>query len=162
MAELYPLLMQPQFHKRVWGARSLQPIYDKEFDEPVGEAWLTGDDCKVANGPLAGKTLGELCKQFGADLVGESAVANDRFPLLIKFLFPREKLSIQVHPDDEMAQRLGLPCGKTECWYVLHAEPGAQVGLGLRPGVTRKDFEHAIKNGTGEQSLNWIDIHPGE
>src|SRR5262249_10820792 len=114
------------------------------------------------NGPLAGKTLGELCKQFGADLVGESAVANDRFPLLIKFLFPREKLSIQVHPDDEMAQRLGLPCGKTECWYVLHAEPGAQVGVGLKPGATKAQFAEAIKHGHAEKLLNWIDVAAGD
>jgi mannose-6-phosphate isomerase len=162
MAELYPLLMRPQFHKRVWGARSLRPIYDQEFDEPVGEAWLTGDDCKVANGPLAGKTLGELCKQFGADLVGESAPVKDRFPLLIKFLFPREKLSVQVHPDDEMARRLGQPNGKTECWYVLHAEPGAQVGVGLRPGTTKVQFAEAIKQGSAEQLLNWIDVAAGD
>jgi mannose-6-phosphate isomerase len=163
-ASLYPLLITPAFKPRVWGARSLAPIYPQQFDEPIGEAWLTADECRVSNGPLAGQTLGELCQQFGADLVGESAPAQiaGRFPLLIKFLFPREKLSVQVHPDDAMAQRLGQPCGKTECWYVLAAEPGAQVGLGLRPGITKKDFELAIKSGAAEQSLNWIDIHPGE
>src|SRR5438270_2104243 len=162
MPELYPLLMQPQFHKRVWGARSLEPIYRQTFDEPVGEAWLTGDECRVANGPLAGQTLGELCRRFGADLVGESAPAKDRFPLLIKFLFPREKLSVQVHPDDEMARSMGQPCGKTECWYVLSAEPGAQVGVGLKPGVTKDQFAQSVNDGTAEQLLNWMDVHAGE
>jgi mannose-6-phosphate isomerase len=162
MPALYPLLMAPEFKPRVWGTRSLAPIYPQEFSEPVGEAWLTADECKVSNGPLAGKTLGQLCKEFGADLIGESTPIQDRFPLLIKFLFPHEKLSVQVHPNDAMARRLGQPSGKTECWYVLAVEPGAQVGLGLRPGVSKKDFEQAIKNGDAEKSLNWIDIYPGE
>ena len=162
MPELYPLLMTPQFHPRVWGSRSLAPIYSRQFDEPIGEAWLTGDDCQVANGALAGQTLGDLCRRFGTALTGEAAPLKDRFPLLIKFLFPREKLSVQVHPDDAMARRLGQPCGKTECWYVLAAEPGAQVGVGLKPGVTKEQFARAIKNGSAEKMLNWIDIQPGE
>lgn len=162
MSKLYPLLIKPEFHERVWGARDLRPIYDLQPEKPIGEAWLTGDNCRVQNGELAGRTLGELCREFGADLVGESAPQRDRFPLLIKFLFPREKLSVQVHPDDEMARSMGQPCGKTECWYVLSAEPGAQVGVGLKPGVTKEEFAQAIKAGTAEQLLNWIDIHPGE
>lgn len=162
MATLYPLLIKPEFHERVWGARDLRPIYDLQPEKPIGEAWLTGDTCRVQNGEFAGRTLGELCGQFGADLVGEAAPQKDRFPLLIKFLFPREKLSVQVHPDDEMARSMGLPCGKTECWYVLSAEPGAQVGVGLKPGATKEEFAVAIKAGTAEQLLNWIDIHPGE
>src|SRR5437588_2374676 len=125
MSGLYPLLMIPAFKPRVWGARSLEPIYHQQFSEPIGEAWLTADECTVANGPLAGRTLGELCRQFGAELVGGSAPIKDRFPLLIKFLFPREKLSVQVHPDDAMARRRGQPCGKSGCWYALTAEPGA-------------------------------------
>ena len=76
-----------------------------------------------------------LRRQYRRDLVGSAAVFEDRFPLLVKFLFPAEKLSVQVHPDDAGAQRVGQPYGKTECWYVLHAEPGAQVALGLKPGV---------------------------
>src|SRR5947209_7545020 len=99
--------MQPQFHPRVWGARSLEPLYRQHFEESIGEAWLTGDECKVANGEFAGSTLSALCRRFGADLVGDPAALKDRFPLLVKFLFPREKLSVQVHPDDEMARRLG-------------------------------------------------------
>ena len=87
--------------------------------EPIGESWLTWEDNRVANGPLAGRTLGELAKQYGRDLVGQAAPYEDRFPLLVKFLFPGDKLSVQVHPDDEQARQNGQPCGKTECWYVL-------------------------------------------
>ena len=163
MSELYPLLIQPEFYARPWGARDLAPIYpDVKVSEPIGEAWLTGEKCKVANGPLAGKTLAELARQFGRDLVGEAAPQPDRFPLLVKFLFPREKLSVQVHPDDEGARALGEPCGKTECWYVLAAEPGAKVGLGLKSGVSKPQFEQAIRETRAEELLNWIDIHAGE
>ena len=104
----------------------MSPIYSNQrFDEKIGEAWLTGDEGKVANGPLQGKTLAELSSRYGRELVGDAAPDAHRFPLLAKFLFPHEKLSVQVHPDDETAKRSGLPCGKTECWYVLKAEPGA-------------------------------------
>ena len=101
-------------------------------NQPIGESWLTWEDNRVANGPLAGQSLGDLSKKFGRDLVGQAAVYKNRFPLLVKFLFPGDKLSVQVHPDDEQARKKGQPCGKTECWYVLRANPGAQVALGLK------------------------------
>ncbi len=163
MSDLYPLLLKPKFVERIWGSCDLSPLFGAApRDAPIGEVWLTGDECTVANGPLAGKSLGELCKQFGRDLVGESARETDRFPLLIKFLFPREKLSVQVHPDDEIARNCGLPCGKTECWYVLKAEPGAKIALGLKPGTTRQQFARAIDEVRAEELLNWIQVHEGE
>lgn len=163
MSNLYPFLLQPEFVERPWGARDLAPIYpEHRCEKPVGEVWLTGDANRVANGSLAGRTLGELCREYGRELVGESACETVRFPLLIKFLFPREKLSVQVHPDDEAARRAGQPCGKTECWYVLQADPGAQVALGLKPGVTREQLAQAIREVRAEELLNWVDIHAGE
>src|SRR5580704_17470507 len=163
MADLYPLLMSPIFDPRPWGTLDLSPIYPgHRFEEKLGESWLTGDNGKVANGPLRGKSLAELSAQFGRKLVGEAANDPTRFPLLTKFLFPDEKLSVQVHPDDETARRAGLPCGKTECWYVAHAKPGAQIGLGLKPGVSRTQFEQAIHQQRAEESLNWINVFPGE
>ena len=163
MSELYPLLLKPHFVERIWGSRDLSPIFGAAPGEaPIGEVWLTGDDNVVANGALAGQSLGELCRRFGRDLVGESAAETERFPLLIKFLFPRDKLSVQVHPDDETALRSGLPCGKTECWYVLKAEPGAKIGLGLKPGTTREHFARAIEEVRAEQLLNWIEVRSGE
>jgi mannose-6-phosphate isomerase len=162
---LYPLLLKPFFSPRPWGARDLSPIYTtfpSESGEPIGESWLTGDQCVVVNGPLAGKTLDELCKQFQRELVGETAPQPDRYPLLMKFLFPRDTLSVQVHPDDAGAQKLGQPVGKTECWYVLEAKPGAKIGLGLKPGTTREQLKRAIADKTAEHLLNWIDVHAGE
>ncbi len=163
MSELYPLLMTPAFDPRPWGTLDLSPIYtNHRFEEKIGEAWLTGDACKVENGPLRGKSLAELSKQFGRELVGEAARDPKRFPLLLKFLFPHEKLSVQVHPDDEAARRVGEPWGKTECWYVAHAKPGAQIALGLKTGVTREQFERAIQENRAEDLLNWINVFPGE
>src|ERR1700693_3356985 len=163
MTELYPLLMSPAFDPRPWGTTDLSPIYpNHRFEEKIGESWLTGDNCKVANGHLRGKSLAQLSSQFGKQLVGEAAPDPGRFPLLLKFLFPHEKLSVQVHPDDEAARRAGQPCGKTECWYVAHAKPGAQIALGLKPAVTRAQFEQAIHQQRAEESLNWINVFPGE
>jgi len=163
MSELYPFLMQPAFDPRPWGTQDLSPIYpNHRFEEKIGESWLTGDACKVSNGPLSGKTLAELSSQYSRELVGEAAPDANRFPLLLKFLFPHEKLSVQVHPDDEGARRIGQPCGKTECWYIAHAKPGSQIALGLKPGVTRAQFEVAIHEQRAEELLNWINIYAGE
>jgi mannose-6-phosphate isomerase len=155
--------MQPAFDPRPWGTLDLSPIYpNHKFQEKIGEAWLTGDACQVANGPLSGKPLAELSSQYRQELVGDTARDPGHFPLLLKFLFPHEKLSVQVHPDDEAARRVGQPWGKTECWYVAHAKPGAQIGLGLKPGVTRQQFEHAVHEKRAEELLNWINVYPGE
>ena len=165
MADLYPLLLLPEFKERVWGARDLAPLYPnyKVAGEPIGEVWLTGDECRVANGRLTGQTLGVLAQRYGRELVGEAPQAAERFPLLVKFLFPRQKLSVQVHPGEEEAQRAQGARGKSECWYVLAAELDAQVGLGLKPGTARADFEAAVRRGDRvDQLLNWISIKPGE
>jgi mannose-6-phosphate isomerase len=163
MNELYPFLMTPVFDPRPWGALDLAPIYpNHRFEQKIGEAWLTGDDCKATNGPLQGRSLAELSAQYGREMVGDAALEPNRFPLLVKFLFPHEKLSVQVHPDDEGARRVGQPWGKTECWYIAQAKPGAQIALGLKPGVTRAQFESAIKEQRAEELLNWINVFPGE
>ena len=163
MTQLYPLLMSPAFDPRPWGTLDLAPIYpNHKFNEKIGEAWLTGDHCMVTNGPLAKRTLADLSKEFGSEFVGSAARDPQRFPLLLKFLFPEEKLSVQVHPDDATAQRFGDPWGKTECWYVAHARPGSQIALGLKAGVTRSQFETAIHENRAEDLLNWVNIYAGE
>jgi mannose-6-phosphate isomerase len=155
--------MLPGFDPRPWGTLDLSPIYpNHKFAEKIGEAWLSGDECKVANGPLTGKTLAQLSEQYQRELVGEAARDERRFPLLLKFLFPHEKLSVQVHPDDTQAVRVGQPWGKTECWYVAHARPGAQIALGLKPGVTAGQLEEAIHQKRAEEVLNWINVYAGD
>jgi mannose-6-phosphate isomerase len=163
MEQLSPMLMAPGFDPRPWGTEDLSPIYpNHRFGEKIGEAWLSGDDCKVATGPFAGQTLAGLSGLYQRELVGEAAPDPRRFPLLLKFLFPHEKLSVQVHPDDERARRIGQPWGKTECWYVAHAKPGSQIGLGLKPGVTAAQLEEAIRQNLAEDMLNWIDVYGGD
>jgi mannose-6-phosphate isomerase len=163
MTGLYPLRMSPLFDPRPWGTHDLSPIYpNHRYAEKIGEAWLTGDHSQIANGPLQARSLAEVSSQFGRQLIGDTAKDPNRFPLLLKFLFPQEKLSVQVHPDDASAQAAGEACGKTECWYVAHARPDSQIALGLRPGVTRGQFEEAIHQRSAEQLLNWINVYPGE
>jgi mannose-6-phosphate isomerase len=162
MSGLYPFLLIPILDERPWGVRDLRPVYSKVVKEPIGESWLTWSENRIANGPFAGRTLGEIASQYGKELVGTGVVYEDRFPLLVKFLFPAEKLSVQVHPDDAAAQKMGEPCGKTECWYVLDAKPGAQVALGLKPGTTLAEFEVSIREKRAEELLNWLEVHAGE
>jgi len=163
MGNLYPLLMLPEFDPRPWGTQDLSPIYpNHKFEEKIGEAWLSGDDCKVANGPLKGKTLAQLSAEYKRELVGDAARDAARFPLLLKFLFPHAKLSVQVHPDDEQARRVGQPWGKTECWYVVHAKPGAEIALGLKPGISVLQLEEAIHQKRAEEVLNWMNVYEGD
>ena len=155
--------MYPAFDPRPWGGFDLSPIYpNHKFEQKIGEAWLTGDNCKVANGPLAGQTLAQVSQEFQRELVGDAARDAGRFPLLLKFLFPHEKLSVQVHPDDVQALNIGEPWGKTECWYVAHAKPGAQIGLGLKPGVSVKQLEESINAKRAEELLNWLNVYTGD
>jgi mannose-6-phosphate isomerase len=147
-----PFRLKPWFSERVWGKRDLRPWYsDTGTTEPVGEAWLTGPQCVVETGPFAGRTLASVATELGGE-----------FPLLVKLLFPAEKLSVQVHPDDAQARALGETRGKTECWYVLEAAPGAGVALGLKPGVDAAAVKAAIANGTLESSVEWVPVSVGD
>ncbi|MGA2832886.1 MAG: type I phosphomannose isomerase catalytic subunit [Terracidiphilus sp.] len=164
-----PFRIAPWYSERVWGFRDLHPWYDRIVadGEPIGEAWLTGDQCIVATGAHAGQTLGALFAEAHESLLGNAGSSGkadgpNASPLLIKVIFAKEKLSVQVHPDDAMAQKYGDPRGKTECWYTLSAEPGAQVALGLKPGVTLEGIKAGIEAGALESSLNLLDVAGGD
>jgi mannose-6-phosphate isomerase len=161
--EMAPFRIAPRFVGRVWGYRDLRPWYEwvAEGGDPIGEVWLTGDECLVATGPHAGKTLGGLFAEEPENMLGRAAPPSGS-PLLIKVIFAREKLSVQVHPDDELARKYGQPRGKTECWYVLAAGPGAQVAAGLKPGATLNQVKKGIQAGTLEESLNLLPVAAGE
>jgi mannose-6-phosphate isomerase len=117
--------------------------------------------CLVSSGPHAGKRLDALFAELPDSLLGTQAPVPQS-PLLIKVLFPNDRLSVQVHPDDKMAQKYGEPRGKTECWYALAAQPGAEVAVGLKPGVSLAQVEQEIHDGTLEASLNMLPIVAGD
>ncbi len=150
-AELPPLpvVCEPQLQPRPWGGRRLETVLGRALpaDVPVGESWelcgLAGHESRVRGGPLGGCTLPELLAAWGPRLVGGAELFDGVFPLLIKYLDARETLSVQVHPrpDDGRPEKAGI---KHEAWYVLAAEPGAELLIGLRPGVTLEDVRAAV------------------
>ena len=153
--------MEPQYRERVWGGRRL-----KECEPPVGEAWVAFEESRVRAGAHAGSTLAELSERHGAGLLGREVAAEygARFPLLVKLLDCADWLSVQVHPDDEQAERLlgpGQP-GKTEGWYFIEAEDGATIYAGVRPGTTREDLEGAIRGGRVLEVTQRHEVRAGE
>lgn len=168
---MYPLRFEPLFRRYIWGGRRLADVLSKPIgDETAAESWEVvdhqDDQSVVRYGELAGKTLGQLIQDQGSELVGEKLLSQinstelpvhlrGRFPLLLKFLDANRHLSVQVHPDDEYGATLSPPdLGKTEAWYVMHADPGSKIFAGLRPGVTAESFQAAIENGETESTLH--------
>ncbi len=133
-----PVVLVPILVERIWGAASLDPWHPgSKNDLPVGEIWLTAENCVAESGAAEGKTLADLTAAT-PEAFGDPR--REGFPLLVKLLFPREKLSVQVHPDDAQARALGMPRGKTECWYILDAQPGRGAPARLpRATDTRPD-----------------------
>jgi len=169
MVRLYPLRFKEILKEKIWGGRKLAGLFGKPLppDARIGESWeisdREGNESVVADGPLKGATLHELTVQYGERLVGTAALANGRFPLLFKIIDAGQRLSVQVHPTDELAIRYGEPDpGKTEMWYVLAAEEGAQLMLGLRPGVGKREFREAVQAGRLEQQLNYVTVKAGD
>lgn len=162
---LYPLLLRPALHVKVWGGRKLADVLGKALptDEPYGESWELHDSVTVANGPLAGRTVAELVALYGEDLIGPGGDLSHGFPLLAKFLDARDWLSVQVHPNDAQAQAYGDgERGKTEAWYVVSAEPGSSLVIGVKPGTTREAIADAITNSRLEESLVFAEVQAGD
>ena len=162
-----PLRIEPVFSPRIWGARSLAPLFPNKTDlaEPLGEAWLTGEDCRVDSWPYRGRTLAEAWREMPADWRGTQFAAGDAFPLLVKFIFPTDKLSIQVHPDDAYAaahEHAAGGRGKTEMWHIVSAEPAARLLFGLKPGVGKKEFLDALEKHTLEHLLLSHEVSAGD
>jgi mannose-6-phosphate isomerase len=164
---LCPVRFEPTFSPRPWGSLSLAPLFPEKSNltEPIGEAWMTGEQSRIVDGPFADKTLSEAWRQMPPEWTGTRADRSGPFPLLVKFLFAEDKPSVQVHPNDDYASRHEAAAGgrgKTEMWYIHRARPGAGVLAGLKAGVTREEFRRAIAGGTAENCLENIPLHAGE
>ena len=162
-----PTRIEPVFSPRIWGTRSLAPLFpDKtNLPEPIGEAWLTGLDCRIATGPFACKTLGEAWREMPAEWRGTRLASAAQFPLLVKFIFPNDKLSIQVHPDDAYAaahEQAAGGRGKTEMWHAISAELGAKVLIGLKPGVTKERFLEFLAAQKPEDLFEGYQVNSGD
>jgi mannose-6-phosphate isomerase len=151
-ANLYPLTFEPVYKRYTWGGRKLESLLGRTIPSgPVAESWEISahpqGPTRVVDGPLAGRTLGEVQDELGALLLGSrnsEAVASGRFPLLVKLLDANEWLSVQVHPSDEYALARASDQGKTEMWLVLEAEEEAEIILGFKAEVDRERFVRAI------------------
>ncbi len=131
--------------------------------DPYGESWELHDTSTIANGMHAGRTLGDLLAEFGTDLIGAGNNPEEGFPLLAKILDASDWLSVQVHPDDEQAHKLeGDPRGKTEAWYIIAAESGAQLVIGVQPGTERSEMAQAIRENRLENLLVYADVRAGD
>jgi len=168
---LYPLTFEPFLRPMIWGGQRIAPYKGISTDVPcVGESWeISGyqDHLTVVDdGPLKGKTVADLTREYKADLVGKHVYQEngDVFPLLIKFIDALGDLSLQVHPDDEMARRVHGPGfrGKTEMWYVIDAAPGASLLCGMAREITREEYEKHVADGTITDVLVRHMVKPGD
>ena len=172
----YPVLLEPILKEKVWGGRRLER-FGKALPAgvPIGESWELADldatdpsggggeaaHSRIASGALAGATLREAMGQWGSAMMGDAHEApGGAFPLLVKFLDAREHLSVQVHPSPAYAAAHPDAHLKTECWFVLDAQPGSVIYKGVRPGVGRDDFERALRSGEGEGVVALLEAIP--
>lgn len=166
---MYPLKFAPILKETIWGGDKIIPFKHLNSDlKHVGESWeisdVDGDESIVANGVDAGSTLSDLVRKYRQELVGEDNYARfgNKFPLLIKFIDAREDLSIQVHPNDELARKRNHKMGKTEMWYVISADENAKLRSGFSEEITSKEFKERVHNHTITDVLQEYDINAGD
>ncbi len=167
-----PVQISNIYKPKIWGRQDLAPLFapaetrpkiaQKASGERIGEVWITDDTSRFLNGPAAGMTLAEASEKYGPDLHGSSWPCR-RFPLLAKYIFTSDWLSVQVHPDDAYAAVHDAgSLGKCEMWYFLKAEADATILLGLKPGVTKHQLPPAFKSGTSRELLQTFRPEPEE
>jgi mannose-6-phosphate isomerase len=169
MAGLYPLKFTPIFLEKIWGGNRIKKVLGKDYDLPnCGESWelsaVEGNVSVVQNGFLKGNNLTELVEVYMGDLVGDKIYKKFgiEFPLLFKFIDANDDLSIQVHPNDELAAERHNAYGKTEMWYVIYAEKGALINSGLNRALTREEYTEYLENGKLTEILCFDETFPGD
>lgn len=166
---LYPLKFTPILKERLWGGTKLKDVLNKNIESDItGESWelsgVEGDISEVANGPLKGTSLNQLISENSENLLGKSVVdrfGND-FPILIKFIDAKQDLSIQLHPNDELAKERHNSFGKTEMWYVMDADPGAKLIVGFNRDVEKSEYVKSLEEGTLESLMNYEEVTEGD
>jgi mannose-6-phosphate isomerase len=166
---LYPLKFQPILKERIWGGQKLKTILNKNTTlTNIGESWelsdIPGDTSIVSNGNFKGQSLKELLETYKQDLVGlhNYRMFGTKFPLLIKFIDAKEDLSIQLHPNDELARKRHNSFGKTEMWYVMQAEKNSNLIVGFNQKVTPKLYLQHLENKTLTKILNFENVKSGD
>jgi len=170
MNKLYPLKFQPLFHDKIWGGHKLKDVLGLDFGDlqQCGEAWVlsgvNNNETVVSNGFLAGNELNELVEVYMDDLVGIKVYEKHKneFPILVKFLDASKYLSIQVHPDDDLAQKRGFGNGKTEMWYIINADKDAELISGFSEKVTQKTYLDHLHNKSLRTILNTEKVSKGD
>ena len=164
---MYPLLLKAPVKDYLWGGNKLKTEFSLETDKEIAaEGWMLSchkDGASVVlNGEMQGKTLPEVLEIWGKSAIGENASKFPYFPILIKFIDAAKSLSVQVHPDDEYAMKNEGEFGKTEMWYVIDCEPGAELIYGFRDNYTKKELEEHIKNNTLTDICNSVTVKKGD
>ena len=167
---MYPLKFEPILKTIVWGGEKIAPYKGIETTQShIGESWelsgVAGNESIVSEGPLKGRSIASLVKEYKGELVGKHVYENtaDEFPLLIKFIDAQKDLSIQVHPNDELAaERHNGSKGKTEMWYVVAADPGAHLLAGLKEKITPEEYAAKVADGSITDVLARYDVKPGD
>lgn len=169
MSIFYPLLCKPIIKERIWGGTKLTQLFSKETTiATAGESWelstVEGDISVIANGVFKGKTIEEVLQEFPNEILGKKVVEKygQTFPLLFKFIDAKDDLSIQVHPDDELAKVRHQSFGKTEMWYIMQAEEDAHIILGFKEGYTREDYLHHLEKETLPQIMKQVPVKKGD
>lgn len=164
---MYPLLLIPPIKDYLWGGTKLKTEFGLQTDlQTAAEAWVLSchkdGSSVVANGELAGKTLPQALEIFGQDALGERAKSFSYFPILIKLIDAKQRLSVQVHPNDEYALKNEGEYGKTEMWYVVNCDEGAELIYGFKEDISKEEFETRIKNNTLTDVCNFVPVHKGD
>jgi len=166
---LYPLKFKPILKERLWGGTKLKDVLHKPIESDItGESWelsgVEGDISEVSNGDLSGTSLQSLMDEHGEALLGKSVVerfGND-FPILIKFIDAKQDLSIQLHPNDELAKERHNSFGKTEMWYIMDADPGAKLIVGFNKDVEKGEYVKSLEEGTLTDLMNYEEVSEGD
>jgi mannose-6-phosphate isomerase len=167
--ELYPLVFEPILKDRIWGGTKLQSVLHKNILSPTtGESWelsaVAGDVSVVKNGSMQGTSLTQLLDKYQDAILGKEVVKQfgNQFPLLFKFLDAREDLSIQVHPNDQLAKERHNSFGKTEMWYVMQADAGAKLIVGFKNDASKEAYLQHLENNTLVSLLDEIPVQKGD